>query len=716
MPRSLRYHLILLLVGLGTSLAAVAGWRFAKSSAPVSGPIVLIALDPLRAADLPAYGSDRVAMPALDALAADGVVFERAYAHAPQTLPAHAALLTGRLPHEIGVRDDAGGHFADDAGLVSSRLSARGYATGGIVSSFALRRGTGVSQGFSYFDDDLARGEPNPEPGASGDLEPRNPTVRRPGSESVRLAERWLSASGTARAFLFLHLDLPAGGTALSRPAGPIADADAAIADLVAYLRKQQLYDESTIIVVGAHATALQDRVPLIIKLAGGEGAGRRVPDVVQHVDLAPTILDLARAPIPAGLTGRSLRPLLEGRALPGRPAYAESLFSALHYGAAPLRTVVDGGWRLMDGATRTLFDLAADPDATVDVAAAHPDRVSRLAALLAEIGGTLDVPEVMSARDLPPADRVGFLALGALGPGSMAAGLVPARAQAPDDGLVAAFTAATREAAAGRWAPSLDGVRALARRHPDRLDLWAALGLLGEWSDRADVSAEAFRRVVSAVPDAHEARVRLASALARARRLDDARQQAELAGAADVAAVRVVAHEVLARVALARHDPGAARVHAQHLIDEAPTAALPAAIEGRLLIDRGRFDEALEWLDRAAGQAERTPTRDVHLWRGEALAKLDRPDEAEEAFRAELLAFPRSVGAHAALATLYHAGGRFDEARQMVVRMGGLQTPESLDAAARLWASFGDLANADAARAESQRLQPGRRVQASAQ
>src|SRR5205085_7981609 len=76
--------------------------------AAADGPIVLISIDTLRADHLPAYGYAKVKTPAIDALARDGVVFERAYSHAPQTLPAHAALLSGQLPFEIGVRDNVG--------------------------------------------------------------------------------------------------------------------------------------------------------------------------------------------------------------------------------------------------------------------------------------------------------------------------------------------------------------------------------------------------------------------------------------------------------------------------------------------------------------------------------------------------------------------------------------------------------------------------------
>ena len=108
MSRPFRYTFILVLVALGTCLAAVSGWRYARASAPVSGPIILISIDAVRADHLPPYGYQRVKTPAIDTLAKDGVVFERAFSHVPQTLPAHAALLTGRLPFVTGVRDGVG--------------------------------------------------------------------------------------------------------------------------------------------------------------------------------------------------------------------------------------------------------------------------------------------------------------------------------------------------------------------------------------------------------------------------------------------------------------------------------------------------------------------------------------------------------------------------------------------------------------------------------
>src|SRR5437762_3654740 len=130
--RPLRFTFIIFFAALGTVLAALGGWRYARASAPVSGPIIVISIDTLRADHLPAYGYRKVKTPAIDALAADGVVFERAYSHAPQTLPAHASLLSGQLPFETGVRDNAGFTVKPGERLLPQMLRDRGFTTAAV--------------------------------------------------------------------------------------------------------------------------------------------------------------------------------------------------------------------------------------------------------------------------------------------------------------------------------------------------------------------------------------------------------------------------------------------------------------------------------------------------------------------------------------------------------------------------------------------------------
>src|SRR5947209_16002589 len=197
--RPFRRTLILASVAIGTALAAAGGWKYARASAPASGPIVVISIDTLRADHLPAYGYTKVKTPAIDALAADGILFERAYSHAPQTLPAHASLLSGRLPFETGVRDNVGFAVKPGERLLPQMLRERGYTTGGVVSAYVLRKETGISQGFDFFDGEMPASSPEQTIGQ----------VQRDGGESEAIAERWLDQQRSQRVFLFLHLYEP---------------------------------------------------------------------------------------------------------------------------------------------------------------------------------------------------------------------------------------------------------------------------------------------------------------------------------------------------------------------------------------------------------------------------------------------------------------------------------------------------------------------------
>src|SRR5919109_4390053 len=147
--------LIFTIFAVAVAAAAGAGWWYARESTPHQGPIVLISVDGLRPASLHAYGGSGEARPAIDALAADAVVFERAYAHSPLTLPSHASLLAGRLPFEHGVRDEAGFTLDEETRSMAELLRSRGFETGGAVSSFLLRPASGLAQGFSFFDAEL---------------------------------------------------------------------------------------------------------------------------------------------------------------------------------------------------------------------------------------------------------------------------------------------------------------------------------------------------------------------------------------------------------------------------------------------------------------------------------------------------------------------------------------------------------------------------------
>ncbi len=360
MARLLRFTVILGLAALGTTLAAIGGWQYARASAPVNGPVILISIATLRTDHLPLYGYDRVKTPAIDALAADGTVFDRAYSHSPQTLPAHVSLLSGRLPFETGVRDEVGFTLKSSERLLPQMLRERGFTTAGIVSTNRLGRETGISRGFDFFDDEMPAGL---APSLEG-------TARRDGVESEAIAERWLDQQRSSRVFLFLQLNDVHGPYATASEDAEDSSYDAAVersdkvvGRLIRFLKSHQLYDQSTIVLLSDHGEGLGDHgetehglfvynevihVPLVVKQSAGLGGGRRIGTIVQHVDLVPTLLDLAKAPLPNSLRGRSLKPLLEnGQLLENRLVYSEAGYGRHRFGWSGLASLTDGRFQV---------------------------------------------------------------------------------------------------------------------------------------------------------------------------------------------------------------------------------------------------------------------------------------------------------------------------------------------------------------------------------
>ena len=109
--------------------------------------IVLISIDTLRADHVGAYGYERPLTPRIDALAADGVVFENAYSTSPWTLPAHVSMLTGLncVRHRVYAEQD---RMDPQTVTLAERLRARGYATWAITGGGFVSPIYGFAKGF----------------------------------------------------------------------------------------------------------------------------------------------------------------------------------------------------------------------------------------------------------------------------------------------------------------------------------------------------------------------------------------------------------------------------------------------------------------------------------------------------------------------------------------------------------------------------------------
>jgi arylsulfatase A-like enzyme len=117
---------------------------------PIRPNIVLVTIDTLRADHLSAYGYARRTSPALDALAREGVLFERAFAQSSWTKPSTASLLTGRYPsmHRLYLEKAS---LAEREVLLPEILREHGYTTAALSGNPWIRPEFGFDQGVEHF-------------------------------------------------------------------------------------------------------------------------------------------------------------------------------------------------------------------------------------------------------------------------------------------------------------------------------------------------------------------------------------------------------------------------------------------------------------------------------------------------------------------------------------------------------------------------------------
>jgi tetratricopeptide (TPR) repeat protein len=573
-------------------------------------------------------------------------------------------MLSGRLPYDTGVRED-GGRVKEADRLLPQLLRDRGFSTGGVVSSQLLDGDSGIDRGFDFFDAEMPVGADNtPDAGLA--------LPERDGAQSEEIAEQWLGQQRSPRVFLFLHLNEPHAPyepperfAGYSPYDGEIAAADDIVGTLIKYLKSHQLYDQSTIVLVADHGEGLNDHgeqehgllvfkedvhVPLIVKQAAGLGAGTRVADPVQQIDLVPTILDFVRAPIPGNVRGRSLKPILDGSGgyVEPQPIYAESLYGFKTFDWKPITVTIDErGVRPTPAADPATAAAADDP--------ARPDPIEKVA-------------------------------------------------------VVEAYRSALALAADHKWPRAIAALQGIAKGGDGSAEVWRQIAALAARIDRQDLIVDADDRLLELDPSDGLAALDSARAQLRLRKLIDARDRAAQAldtGTLD-APMRAQAHAVLARVALQRGLADQAREEAAQAEIADPKLPMTPYTEGRLLFEQAEFEQALPLFEQAIEaihKAHAPAMPDLQFFAAETLARLDRYSEAEDHYKAELREFPRETRARIGLATLYHVMGQAEDAEATLDQLTKITpTAENYTQAARLLSSFGNPRGAEALRAEARK------------
>ncbi len=401
-------------IALASGLAASAqtSTKPAQGKKPVQSgtkptSVILITIDTLRADHVGCYGAQMVKTPTLDALAHDGIVFERAISQVPLTWPSHAVILTGTYPFQNGVQDFTGQPLAEQFRTVSQAFKQAGYVTGAVVSAFVLDRSWGLARGFDYYDDAFS---------AETFEKKETGLVDRRAGESVEHAISWLKRNPHRPFFFWLHLYDPHSPYDPPEPYhseyrthlydGEIAYADHELGNLIAWLKLNHLYDSSLIVALSDHGESLGEHgedehgffiynstvhVPLIVKPPAGSGiaTGRR-GDPVETVAVAPTLLKLAGVkestdPIYAQFQSQSLlgNPLdtkianQKENAAPNSQAYSETFYPFSSFGWSPLHAFESGRFHFIEAPKPELYDLETDPGETQNIAAQQPATVA---------------------------------------------------------------------------------------------------------------------------------------------------------------------------------------------------------------------------------------------------------------------------------------------------------------------------------------------------
>lgn len=365
-----------LLLGL---LLAASVPAFPSSSAPPD--VLLITIDTLRADRLGFAGDPRAATPNLDRLAATGRVFTDTHAHNVVTLPSHTNILTGLYPFQHGVRENSGFRLGADVPTMATLLAAQGYRTAAFVAAFPLDSRFGLDRGFEIYDDRVPKGSRPDE----------FVLPERRGDDMVARAHTWWQAHRGQRRFMWLHLFDPHAPYDPPEPyatkfrddlyRGEVAATDAFLGPLLEpFLAGRE--PAALVIVTADHGESLGEhgeathglfayestlKVPLVV-WGSGVTPGRDARPA-RHVDVLPTVLAATGTPRPTEtrLPGRSLL-LPADQGGPGE-SYFEALSAALNRGWAPLTGLIRGGKKAIQLPLPELYDLAADPGETRNLA-----------------------------------------------------------------------------------------------------------------------------------------------------------------------------------------------------------------------------------------------------------------------------------------------------------------------------------------------------------
>ena len=455
MRHAIQWPVAAVALALLSTLLLAVGCGGKEGEDVAAGPnVVLIVGDTFRADRLSGQGGPEGLTPYLDRMAAEGVSFRTARSHAPWTLPSTASLLTSLHPLEHG----AGGRLpkftqlSPDASTIAARLHESGYDTHAIVNvDFLDPRTYGVTRDFDSVDN--VSFESNVEV--------------RPADATTSAALKWIDQRGPDDPpfFLMVHYfdphcvyappdlqreqwaepqdretswtfgtreqmiairngELTPDEATLKRASalydGEVAYLDAQIGRLDDGLRARIPAEDLVTVFTSDHGEEFYDhegfehghtlfeelvRVPLIIRAPGRLPALKTVDAPVRHIDVAPTLCELADIALDDQYVGQSLVPLAVGDDASEKP---RGTLAHGNFWADALTSWTKDGWKLIEveGSAPRLYHIAKDPSEQRDVASSAPDRLAEMQEELAAVREGLRALKSGEEASLSPATK----------------------------------------------------------------------------------------------------------------------------------------------------------------------------------------------------------------------------------------------------------------------------------------------------------------------
>lgn len=342
--------------------------------------IILITIDTIRDDYISCYPPYKDYTPHIKEFCKDSIIFRNAYTPVPQTLPSHVSIFTSLYPNRHGVYSNSVFKLSADVMTITKFLKSNDYETGAVVAAYILHSRYGLSEKFDIYNDKMPSDYIMPSQSAQI-------TADEVTKRSIELLDNFKQK----KFFIWVHYFDP--HAPYSPPlkyrqkytnayAGEVAFVDDEIGNLFSFLKKNNLYDNSLIIIIGDHGESLGEhgenghgyflynttlKIPFIIKFPHSQFKNKIISQEVITLDIFPSLCNFLNYDCSSfNLQGKSLINLISNgksnNVLIHQSIFAGTKVPEIDFGWAPLFAIMKNGWKYIESPEPELYNYQNDP------------------------------------------------------------------------------------------------------------------------------------------------------------------------------------------------------------------------------------------------------------------------------------------------------------------------------------------------------------------